>query len=93
MFVNPTSRLALRGKCTEKCDNGDESYEWLLEPVLETCYVDPNMHYTGTERPPLTTTTGTTTTTTHTQPTVVKESEQTSLIAFLDDKPNLFLFY
>ena len=30
VFVNPTSRLALRGACTDKCQDGKESYEWLF---------------------------------------------------------------
>ena len=29
VFVNPTSRLAVRGNCTEECD-GDEGYQWDL---------------------------------------------------------------
>jgi hypothetical protein len=36
VFVNPTSRLALRGTCTEKCD-GNEKYEWLIDnPPMQT---------------------------------------------------------
>jgi hypothetical protein len=36
VYVNPTSRLALRGTCTHECD-GTETYEWLIEkPTMET---------------------------------------------------------
>ena len=30
VYVNPTSRLALIGKCTQWCDGGDISYEWSI---------------------------------------------------------------
>ena len=30
VYVNPTSRLALIGKCTQWCDGGDLSYEWSI---------------------------------------------------------------
>ena len=75
VFVNPTSRLALRGACTDKCQDGKESYEWLFadDQKMETCFLDPTMRYMGTERPLLQPTTSTTTTTTHTTPAVVKQ--------------------
>ena len=41
VFVNPTSRLALRGACTDKCADGKESYEWLFDDdqKMETCFL------------------------------------------------------
>lgn len=39
VFVNPSSRLALRGTCLEECD-GDELYTWQLERTED----DLNQH-------------------------------------------------
>ena len=30
VYVNPTSRLALVGKCTQWCEDGELTYEWSL---------------------------------------------------------------
>ena len=30
VYVNPSSRLALRGNCTEECDKKEETYQWSL---------------------------------------------------------------
>ena len=35
VFVNPTSRLAVKGACLEECD-GTETYEWYLNNTFPT---------------------------------------------------------
>ena len=30
IFINPTSRLALRSNCTAECDSGEITYNWKL---------------------------------------------------------------
>ena len=33
VMVNPTSRLAVRGKCLDECEGGDLSYFWTVLPA------------------------------------------------------------
>ena len=46
VYVNPSSRLALRGSCTEECELGTESYHWSVGmgengeyPMVEVSHV------------------------------------------------------
>eukprot|EP00095_Tigriopus_kingsejongensis_P009160 maker-scaffold798_size95657-snap-gene-0.29 protein:Tk09160 transcript:maker-scaffold798_size95657-snap-gene-0.29-mRNA-1 annotation:"hypothetical protein IscW_ISCW000316" len=76
VFVNPTSRLALRANCVEQCDNGDESYLWTLAAEMNINDTYCSSQGVGTTPlPPPTSTTPTTTTTTTTQPAVIVERE------------------
>lgn len=74
VYVNPTSRLALRGNCVEECVNNEETYLWTLaaKQNITDSYCLSSSSGT-TPLPPSTTTTPTTTTTTTTQPAVVVE--------------------
>ncbi|XP_059084074.1 uncharacterized protein LOC131881274 [Tigriopus californicus] len=74
VYVNPTSRLALRGNCVEECVNNEETYLWTL--AAQQNITDSYCLSSGSGTTPLpasTTTTPTTTTTTTTQPAVVVE--------------------
>ena len=38
VYVNPTSRLALIGKCTQWCDGGELTYEWDIMSTENNIY-------------------------------------------------------
>ena len=86
IFVNPTSRLALRGGCEEMCEFGDIYYNWnMIVPPgpLETISCDPELMTTSTTT---TTTTTTSTTTTLPPPIIMKTatfSDSTTNIEYI----------
>ena len=83
VFINPTSRLAVRGACVEEC--GDEEYLWELQrpdwdwsnDKYKTTYCDPNVGPTTTTPDP--TTTGSTSTTSTTTAPLVTENGKSSI--------------
>ena len=77
VFVNPTSRLALKGTCSAECI-GSEDYIWTIyrdkQPKkLKTTYCGSNTAEDATTTQPPTSTTGTSTSTTWTAPWKIEE--------------------
>ena len=71
IFVNPTSRLAMRSACTEECDGGTITYKWNLIYCNPLAPVQPswcphNLRVLNCDLDLMTTTTTTTSTTTTT---------------------------
>ena len=89
IFVNPTSRLAMRSNCLEQCDGGTITYSWniKLDPArypfrLNVVTCDPDLTTTST-------TTTTTTTTTVTTTTTLPPLKRMSSASFTDDVTNI----
>ena len=77
VYVNPTSRVALRGTCLEECEDGGESYEWTIENCEawepKFSFFDGSSGVIATTEGPLVVTSPTSTTSTTTTPRTVAE--------------------
>ena len=85
IFVNPTSRLALKSLCVEECETGEITYSWnLIAPrPLQTLSCNPEE---------TTTTTTTTTTSTTSTTTTLPPQQRIKIATFHEDITNTTYF-